>query len=139
MPPPIGTLVHELGHNWLGKADIAVQTVLLAMSFVAVGLRLWARRLQEISWQGNDGLIVAAAVRALVGPYAGMSANSILLNILTSSQIFMAGRYSVGLVLILLCGMGLHAAEVARIGGPEVFVQFDQVSVKSIWVSNFYS
>lgn len=41
----------------------------------------------------------------------------------------MVGRYSVELVLILLCGMGLHAAEVARVGGPEVFVQFDQVSV----------
>jgi hypothetical protein len=42
----------------------------------------------------------------------------------------MVGRYSVELVLILLCGMGLHAAEVARIGGPEVFVQFDQVGLQ---------
>lgn len=63
MPPPIGTLVHELGHNWLGKADIAVQTVLLAIGFGAVGLRLWSRQLQGISWQGNDWLIAAATVR----------------------------------------------------------------------------
>jgi hypothetical protein len=47
----------------------------------------------------------------------------------------MVGRYSVELALILLCGMGLHAAEVARIGGPEVFVQFDQVSVNFHLVS----
>jgi hypothetical protein len=63
MPPPIGTLVHELGHNWLGKADIAVQTILLAIGFVTVGLRLWSRRLQGISWQGNDWLIVVGTVR----------------------------------------------------------------------------
>jgi hypothetical protein len=63
MPPPIGTLVNELGHNWLGKADIVVQTVLLAIGFVAVGLRLWSRRLQGISWQGNDWLMVVATVR----------------------------------------------------------------------------
>lgn len=62
MSPPVGTLVHELGHNWLGKADIAVQTILLAFGFVAVGLRLWSRRLQGTSWQGNDCLIVAATV-----------------------------------------------------------------------------
>lgn len=64
MPPPIGTLVHALGHNWLGKADIAVQTILLAAGFVAVGLRLWSRRLQQVSLQVNDWLILAAAVRS---------------------------------------------------------------------------
>jgi hypothetical protein len=40
----------------------------------------------------------------------------------------MVARYSVELVLILLCGMGLHATQVASIGGPDLFVQFDQVS-----------
>jgi hypothetical protein len=64
MPPPIGTLVHALGHNWLGKADIAVQTVLLAAGFAIVGLRLWSRRLQRAPWQVNDWLILAAAVRS---------------------------------------------------------------------------
>lgn len=48
-----------------------------------------------------------------------------------SFQIVMVGRYSVELVLILLCGMGLHTAEVASIGGPDLFVQFDQVSVRA--------
>jgi len=60
--PPIGTLVHALGHNWLGKADIAVQTVLLAAGFAVVGLRLLSRRLQQVSLQWNDWLILASTV-----------------------------------------------------------------------------
>lgn len=39
----------------------------------------------------------------------------------------MVGRYSVELVLILLCGMGLHTVEIASVGGPDLFVPFDQV------------
>lgn len=58
MPTPLGSL----GQNWLGKADIAVQTVLLAVGLVAVGLRLWSRRLMRSDIQGNDWYIVAAAV-----------------------------------------------------------------------------
>jgi hypothetical protein len=60
--PLSGTLVHSLGHNWLGKADIAVQTIFLAVSLVAVGLRLWSRRLQSCSLQLNDWFIVLATV-----------------------------------------------------------------------------
>lgn len=127
MPPPTGTLVHELSQNWLGKADIAVQTVLLAIGFVAVSLRLWSRRLLGVSWQGNDYLIGAAMVRK---SSPALPCQSILTS---SAQIFMVGRYTVELTLILLCGMGLHAAEVASVGGPDLFVQFDQV------VSNFHS
>ncbi|KAJ5363618.1 uncharacterized protein N7496_009331 [Penicillium cataractarum] len=112
MSPPVGTLVHELGRNWLGKADIAVQTILLAFGFVVVGLRLWSRRLQGTSWQGSDWMIVAATI-------------------------FMVGRYSVELVLILLCGMGLHTDEVASIGGPDLFVQFDQLTYAGdiLWIT----
>lgn len=134
MPPPTGTLVYELGHNWLGKVDIAVQTVLLAICFVAVGLRLWSRRLQQVSLQGNDWLIVAATVRALVKTMCLAAILYLLLlacqDSLTLFQISMVGRYGVELVLILLCGMGLHAAEVAQVGGPEVFVQFDEVGAQ---------
>ncbi|KAF3393799.1 hypothetical protein F1880_004776 [Penicillium rolfsii] len=112
MPLPTGTLNHELGHNWLGKANIAVQTVLLAVALVTVGLRLLSRRLQGSSWQGNDWLIVVATV-------------------------FMVGRYSVELVLILACGMGLRAAEIARIGGPKILVQFDQLTYAGdiLWIT----
>lgn len=41
----------------------------------------------------------------------------------------MIARYAVELVLILLCGMGLHALEVDRVGGPEAFVRFTQVGI----------
>lgn len=72
MASPSDTLVHSLGHNTLGKIDIAVQSVLLAIVFVSVGLRLWARRLQWISLQLNDLLIIVAAV--------GVSISLLLLN-----------------------------------------------------------
>lgn len=62
MAPPSDTLVHSLGHNTLGKIDIAVQSVLLAIVFVFVGLRLWSRRLQWVSLQLNDFLIIVATV-----------------------------------------------------------------------------
>lgn len=59
----MGTAAHSLGRNWLGTTDIAVQSVLLAIVFVAIGLRLWSRRLQRISLQWNDWLIVGAMVK----------------------------------------------------------------------------
>lgn len=43
----------------------------------------------------------------------------------------MIGRYTVELVLILLCGMGLHTTEVARIGGLDTIVRFDKVSIRT--------
>lgn len=60
MAPP------SITHNWLGKVDIAVQTVLLVIALLATGLRLWSRRLQRIASQGNDWLIVAAMVRSII-------------------------------------------------------------------------
>lgn len=41
----------------------------------------------------------------------------------------MIARYVVELMLILLCGVGLHALEVERVGGPRVFVKFTQVGI----------
>lgn len=60
-----GSFVDALGHNWLGQADIAVQTVLLSVGVIAVALRLWSRRLLGVAWQGNDWLILAALVSSL--------------------------------------------------------------------------
>lgn len=73
MAPPSATLVHSLGHNTLGKIDIAVQSVLLAIVSVSVGLRLWSRRLQWISLKLNDLLIIVATV--------GLSISLLLLNL----------------------------------------------------------
>ena len=45
------------------------------------------------------------------------------------TKVFMVGRYIVELIMILLCGMGLHVTEVARVGGSESFVRFGEVSI----------
>ncbi|KAJ5569591.1 uncharacterized protein N7459_009021 [Penicillium hispanicum] len=119
MPPTLGSLIHSLSHNWLGKADIAVQTVLLAVCFAAVGLRLWSRRLQRVSLQGNDWFIVGAT----------LSTNS--------PWVVIIGRYAVELVFVLLCGMGLHTMEVTRIGGLEAIVRFDKLTYAGdlLWIT----
>lgn len=41
----------------------------------------------------------------------------------------MIGRYVVELLLILLCGMGLHAAEVFGIGGAGTLAEFKKVGL----------
>ncbi|KAJ5548030.1 hypothetical protein N7513_005264 [Penicillium frequentans] len=111
MSPSSGTL-HALGHNWLGKADIAVQTILLCGVIVAVALRLWSRRLLGVSWQWNDWLILV-------------------------SLMVMMGRYIVELMLILMCGLGLHTAEVTLLGGAETFVRFDKLTYVGdlLWIT----
>lgn len=62
----MGTAAHSLGQNWLGATDIAVQSLLLAIAFIVIGLRLWSRRLQRISLQWNDWLIVGALVSHII-------------------------------------------------------------------------
>ncbi|KAJ5855039.1 hypothetical protein N7534_007582 [Penicillium rubens] len=106
------TLVHTLGHNTLGKTDIAVQSVLLTIVFLSVGLRLWARRLQWISLKLNDMLIIFATF-------------------------FMVGRYVVEILMVVLCGMGLHSTEVAQVGGSQVLVQFKELTYAGdlLWVT----
>lgn len=79
MPPPLGTLVHAFGHNWLGKVDIVVQTVLLAVGLIAVGLRLWSRRLRQNSLQTSDWLIITAVVRDQVTSASPSAPRSITL------------------------------------------------------------
>ncbi|KAJ6100107.1 hypothetical protein N7467_001642 [Penicillium canescens] len=109
--PSSGTLVHSLGHNWLGKADIAVQTIFLAVGLVAVGLRLWSRRLQLSSLQLNDWFIVLATFAVV-------------------------GLYVVEIAKVLLTGLGLHSSEVARVGGKDIFVQFSELTYSGdlLWI-----
>lgn len=38
----------------------------------------------------------------------------------------MVGRYAVEIIMVVLCGMGLHSTEVAQVGGSEVLVQFNK-------------
>ncbi|CAI7601629.1 unnamed protein product [Penicillium glandicola] len=112
MAPPSATLIHSLGHNTLGKTDIAVQSVLLAIVFVSVGLRLWSRRLQWISLRLNDFFIVVATL-------------------------LMVGRYVVEILMVILCGMGLHSTEVSQVGGTNILVRFNKLTYAGdlLWVT----
>ncbi|KAJ5352883.1 hypothetical protein N7452_001857 [Penicillium brevicompactum] len=111
MSPASGTLVHSLGHNTLGKADIAVQTIFMNVCLIAVALRLWSRRLQWLSLQVNDCLILGATF-------------------------LMIGRYVVEIILVVLCGMGLRPTEIVHIGGNEVVVKFLAVTYAGdlLWI-----
>jgi hypothetical protein len=40
----------------------------------------------------------------------------------------MVGRYVVEIMLVVLCGLGLHSTEVTQVGGTEVMIQFIEVS-----------
>ena len=56
------TLASALPRNGLGKADLVVETIFLALNFVCTSFRLWGRRLQNTPLQANDYLILAALV-----------------------------------------------------------------------------
>ncbi|KAJ6135529.1 hypothetical protein N7512_000689 [Penicillium capsulatum] len=99
---PVEALVH-LGQNWLGATDIAVQSILLAIAFVVVGLRLWSRRLQRISLQWNDWLVVGATV-------------------------IMLGRYIVELIAILFCGLGLDSSGVNHSEESTSLIRFHKLA-----------
>ncbi|KAL7625749.1 hypothetical protein AAE478_004972 [Parahypoxylon ruwenzoriense] len=97
MAQPSGTLIHSLPHNDSGKTDIIVESILLVLGYVSVGLRLWSRRLQRAQFQWNDWMILVALL-------------------------LMTTRYAVEMVIVIKCGMGLHLEEVSRVGGEEILV-----------------
>ncbi|KAJ6013294.1 hypothetical protein N7540_007885 [Penicillium herquei] len=109
---PSRALVHTLSHNWLGKADLAVQSVLLTGGVIAVALRLWSRRLLGVSWQGNDWFILVALIVAL-------------------------GRYIAEILLVLLCGLGLHTEETAKVGGDDILIRFRKITLAGdlLWIT----
>lgn len=126
MPPPQGSLIHSLGHNTPGKADIVVQSVLLALALVAVGLRLWSRRLERASIGADGWLILVATVSSSIR-FVGISLLLGSYQFTHLAQLVTMGHYVVGIIMVLLCGLGLHSLEVARKGGPEAFVSFIEV------------
>ncbi|KAJ5729332.1 uncharacterized protein N7483_003840 [Penicillium malachiteum] len=112
MSPSSGALVHTLSHNWLGKADLAVQSVLLTGGVIAVALRLWSRRLLGVSWEWTDWLVLVALIVAL-------------------------GRYIAELLLVLLCGLGLHTEDVAKLGGDDILIRFRKITFAGelLWIT----
>ncbi|KAJ5727129.1 hypothetical protein N7493_004949 [Penicillium malachiteum] len=112
MSPSSGALAHTISHNWLGKADLAVQSILLTGGVSAVALRLWSRRLLGVSWQWNDRFILVALIVAL-------------------------GRYIAELLLVLLCGLGLHTEEAENVGGHGVLIRFRKITFVGdlLWIT----
>jgi len=96
-PAPLGTLASVFWRNAPGMTDVITETILLALGYVAVGLRLWSRRLQRAQLLLNDWLILVA-------------------------MLLMSVRYALETAVDIECGIGLHVAEVKEIGGPKVVV-----------------
>ncbi|TGJ81355.1 hypothetical protein E0Z10_g7407 [Xylaria hypoxylon] len=102
METPRGTLVGSFGHNTGGQIDIGIETIVLTLDYISLGLRLWSRRLQKAQYQINDWLIIIATI-------------------------LMTARYSLEIVAILKCGVGIHIQEVITVGGPDVLVLFPKL------------
>ena len=49
--------------GYIGVATVVVNYLVAALATIAVGLRLWARRVHKVSLQADDYLIMAALVR----------------------------------------------------------------------------
>ncbi|KAI1355389.1 hypothetical protein F5Y01DRAFT_327089 [Xylaria sp. FL0043] len=102
MPSPPGTLIGSFSHNTGGQVDVVLETIILGLDYLSLGLRLWSRAITKTRWQVNDWLIIAATI-------------------------LMTARYVVEVIAILKCGVGLHIEEVTAIGGPGVLVLFTQL------------
>ncbi|KAI1202191.1 hypothetical protein F5X97DRAFT_288210 [Nemania serpens] len=111
MQAPSGTLIGEFWRNVGGQADIGVESTLLALGYITLGLRLWSRRIQRARLQLNDWLIIFATV-------------------------LMSARYSLEVVSILKCGIGLHTAEVVAIGGADLPILFLKLlyAIDLLWI-----
>ncbi|KAI1112505.1 hypothetical protein F5Y14DRAFT_421931 [Nemania sp. NC0429] len=111
MQAPSGTLIGEFWRNVGGQADVGVESTLLALGYITLGLRLWSRRIQRARLQLNDWLIMCATVT-------------------------MTARYSLELVSILKCGIGLHTKDVVAIGGADLPILFLKLlyAIDLLWI-----
>lgn len=62
---PASSLVGSLSQNAVGTATVVIESVLLLLVFLSIGLRLWSRVLLQMRLEANDYLILVAAVRFL--------------------------------------------------------------------------
>ncbi|KAI8945997.1 hypothetical protein F4801DRAFT_94977 [Xylaria longipes] len=107
-----GTIADALPHNGPGKNVIIVEGIFLTLDFVFTGIRLWSRRLVKSRLQVNDIIILIALF-------------------------IMTARHAVTLTMVLKCGLGLHADEVERIGGPGKVVLFRKLAyvIDLLWLT----
>lgn len=59
---PASSLAGSLSQNTVGTATVVIESVLLLLVFLSIGLRLWSRKLLQMRLQANDYLILVAAV-----------------------------------------------------------------------------
>ncbi|KAK8055137.1 hypothetical protein PG993_000364 [Apiospora rasikravindrae] len=109
MAIPSGTMVEALHRNPAGIAVLSIETILLALDFVSLGLRMWSRRLIKNSIQVNDILIVVATIIVTL-------------------------RYVLEMTMVLKCGMGLPQEEVTRIGGSDVLFYFARLAIHQVHI-----
>ncbi|PVH93236.1 hypothetical protein DM02DRAFT_541962, partial [Periconia macrospinosa] len=103
---------HTFHRNKGAQADLIVQTLLLFLDFVTLGLRLWSRQLRRIGLKASDWLIIA-------------------------STFFLTARYAGELCLIFLGGLGLHIEEALAIGGAETSTHFLKIlyAIDLLWIT----
>ncbi|KAI0394646.1 hypothetical protein F5Y17DRAFT_243387 [Xylariaceae sp. FL0594] len=102
MSEPRGTLVGEFWHNEGGKVDVSVETALIGLVYISLGLRIRSRQIQRAQFKINDWLIFIATL-------------------------LMSVRYALEVTVVLKCGVGLHMTEVIAVGGPGLIVLFSKL------------
>ena len=88
-------------HNNQALAAVIIATSLLALDYVVVALRFWARRMKRHSPGLSEWLILASLVSTF--PWQGWIGNSH-----PRAQVFTSANYSVCLTIYLRGGTGLH-------------------------------
>ncbi|KAI0427304.1 hypothetical protein F5Y09DRAFT_350550 [Xylaria sp. FL1042] len=102
MSSPPGTLIGGFAHNTGGQIDVAIETIILSLDYLSLGLRLWSRSMTKTRWQINDWLVVVATL-------------------------LMTARYALEVAAVVKCGVGLHIEEVIAFGGPSIIITFTQL------------
>lgn len=96
---PVSSLAGSLSQNAVGTATVVIESVLLLLVFLSIGLRLWSRVLLQMRLEANDYLILLAAI-------------------------LMTSRYGVEMTTVIKCGQGLHQEYVKATAGSEMITLF---------------
>ncbi|KAG6362866.1 hypothetical protein INS49_007961 [Diaporthe citri] len=96
---PASSLAGSLSQNAVGTATVVIESILLVLVFLSIGLRLWSRVLLQMRLEANDYLILVAAI-------------------------LMTSRYGVEMTTVIKCGQGLHQEYVKATAGSEMITLF---------------
>ncbi|KAG8165136.1 hypothetical protein KVR01_005411 [Diaporthe batatas] len=96
---PANSLASSLPQNTVGTATVVIESFLLLLCYLSIGLRVWSRNLLQMRLQANDYLILIAAV-------------------------LMTSRYGVEMTTVIKCGQGLHQEYVIATAGRGMITVF---------------